>query len=302
MGSNHRYQQLTCLLRLLRVKQWVKNVFVFIPLFFSGSLLQPSSQAAAIVAFVCFCMASSAVYMVNDVVDRKQDRLHPRKKLRPLACRQVSVKTALALAAVSALGALTLGMRIDFFLSLLILTYMLNGCLYTFYLKHVVILDFFSISAGFALRIIAGATAIDAVISTWLLIGAVNLSLFLALGKRRYEIRALGAEAVKHRPVLASYSNIFLDVMLGVAAGSTLISYLLYCKDMDTIARFGQELFLTVPLVFYGVFRYIYLLYESDQDGDPTETLWRDRPLQISVLLWVLLFLVLFLGSGPSSV
>lgn len=275
------------LLQSLRPAQWAKNLFVLAPLVFGERLLDTEVSARAFVAVLAFCLASSSVYLINDLRDREEDRRHPLKRLRPLAAGTLSVSAAAAavalLAAVAAGAAAWLGSGF----ALILGAYLLLNLLYTFQFKHMVILDVMSISFGFVLRVEAGAEATGIEVSRWLFLCTIFLALFLAFSKRRHEITLLAGKAAGQRPVLDHYSPAFLDQMINVVTASSVVSYALYAVAPETVAKYGtQDLVWTIPLVLYGIFRYLYLMYQRPGERNPTEAILRDAPFLINILLW----------------
>lgn len=285
-------------LRLLRPKQWIKNLFVFAALIFARTATQPALLGLTAAAFVCFCLSSSGVYVLNDMLDREQDRNHPVKSKRPIAAGRVPV----AIAAVYAVLLLVAGLIGSFLvarpLGYVTLVYVLLMVLYSFYLKQQVILDVFTIAAGFILRVVAGVAATGVYLSPWLLLCTVFLSLFLALGKRRHELSLLSDSAAEHRSALSSYSFAFIDQMVAIATSATILSYSLY----TFLAPTSRNLIYTIPFVLYGMFRYLYVVYQQQSGGAPEEVLLRDRPLLVAVLLWIAAcIIVLYLGATPGQ-
>ena len=285
------------LVQSLRPAQWAKNLFVLAPLVFGDLLLVQRAALRAVLALVAFCCASSVVYLVNDLRDREEDRRHPLKRLRPLASGTLGVPAAVAalvaLAAAAALLAVYLGRPF-----LLILgTYLLLNVLYTLWFKHMVILDVMSISLGFVLRVEAGARATGVEVSRWLFLCTVFLALFLAFSKRRHEITLLAGAASGQRPVLDHYSPAFLDQMINVVTASSVVSYALYAVAPETVQKYHtQDLVFTIPLVLYGIFRYLYLLYQRPGERNPTEAILRDPPFLLNLLLWGLAVLWIVYG------
>lgn len=275
------------LLRSMRTHQWVKNVFVFAALFFSGNLFKFEVGLRSLVAFVGFCLLSSCVYIVNDILDRELDRLHPVKRHRAIASGEVSVLAAALLAVFLLVVGLAACAWLSAF-SLAVGTLYAALCfLYSFWLKRVVILDVMVLAAGYALRAIAGAVAIDVDFSNWLLICTSLLALFLGFCKRRQELTSLEEEASAHRVVLDSYSEQFLDQMIAVVTASTVICYLLYAFDAETAKRLGTPyLGFTVPYVLYGIFRYFFMVHQLGVGGRPAREVVSDIPLRINVLLY----------------
>jgi 4-hydroxybenzoate polyprenyltransferase len=275
------------LFRALRPVQWVKNVFVLAPLVFAEHLLEPDLLLRAGISFFAFCFAASSIYLVNDLRDREEDRRHPLKKNRPIASGALAVPVAIAasvlLAAASIGAAVYLGGK--FILCLAV--YLAINLLYSSVLKKIVILDVMAVSSGYVLRVMAGAAAIDVEVSKWLLLCSIFLALLLIFSKRRHEIVLLGDTAAEHRAVLGHYSAAFLDQMINVVTASTVVSYALYAVDDHTVAKFGSDaLVYTLPLVLYGIFRYLYLIYQRTDLQDPTVTLMKDPALIVNVVLW----------------
>lgn len=285
------------LLRALRPHQWTKNLVVLAGPVFALRLLDPEALARTVVVFVLFCLASSAVYLFNDVRDREADRLHPIKRDRPLARGTVAVTTAIAVAAVFATITLTAAWILGpWQLTVLFATYLTMQVAYTLRLKHVPILDALIVATGFVLRAVAGAVAIAVAISTWLLICTIFFALFVSLAKRRHEVAQLAEAAAGHRASLAGYDLDLLDQLVGIATAASLMSYALYTTDSANAARFGTPLLpLTIPFVIYAFFRLLYLMRTSAELGDPAMALVRDRALQVSALLWAIsLWLILY--------
>jgi 4-hydroxybenzoate polyprenyltransferase len=273
----------------MRPKQWTKNILIFAGILFSQNILVAAMLVKVISAFIIFCALSGTVYIFNDLLDIERDRNHPQKSKRPLAAGQLKISWAVY--SVIILMLLSLGMAYGlglhfFYISLGYLSLQLA---YSLYLKHVVIMDIFSIAAGFVLRALAGAFVIDVAISSWLIICTILLSLFLAMSKRRHELLMLEIDAQTHRKVLEHYSPYLLDQMISVVTASTVVCYILYTMSPETIAKFGtRNLILTVPFVLYGVFRYLYLIHKKGEGGNPENVLVSDKPLLISIFLWAL--------------
>lgn len=277
------------LLRLMRPYQWVKNTFVFTGLLFGHAWRDPHLVEQVIVVFIAFCLVSSAIYTLNDIVDLEQDKHHPKKNRRPLASGAVSISAAFVLAAL--LG--TLGLSLAYFAAPMVLMIMLGYALmniaYSLRFKHVVILDVFMIATGFMLRILAGTLGVGIPPSQWLLLCGLMVTLFLGFTKRRAEIIALTDDKTAHRKVLEHYSPVLLDKMIGITAAGLIMSYSLYTMNADTIRiHHTTNLIYTVPFVMYGVFRYIYLLHHQSRGGDPSHDLVRDPHLFIAVGAWLI--------------
>jgi 4-hydroxybenzoate polyprenyltransferase len=272
---------------------------------FAQRLGDRASMVRAVFAFVVFCALSGSVYLVNDVLDREQDRQHPLKARRPIASGALGTNTALIAAFVLAVGALTAALRLSvpFFVAAIAYLFLLFA--YSAVLKHLVILDVMTIAAGFTLRAVAGGAAIDVPVSHWLVVCTALLALFLSLSKRRHELVLLADSATGHRPILEAYSPYLLDQMISVVTASTLIAYAFYTISPETTAKFGTTaLALTIPFPLYGIFRYLYLVHRKDLGGSPTDLLLEDRPLLICIGLWaaaVILIIYHPFGARPGG-
>jgi 4-hydroxybenzoate polyprenyltransferase len=275
------------LLVSLRPEQWTKNLLVLAGVVFGGRLLEVSAVAIAAAAFAIFCALSGAVYLFNDIADRDADQNHPLKRERPIASGQLATTTAGAAGVILGAGGIAAAFAIGTQFGIIAATYVAALLLYSAALKHVVILDVLMIAAGFVLRAVAGAVAVDVPIGHWLLVCTTLLALFLALSKRRHELVLLADGATDHRRILEEYSPYLLDQMIGVVTSSTLIAYTVYATSPDTAARLGTgKLGLTIPFVLYGIFRYLYLVHQKRGGGSPAAMLLTDRPLLGCVALW----------------
>ena len=287
--------QVKPLVRLLRPHQWLKNGFVLIGLLFGHAWRDPTHVGEALYAFAIFCLLASAVYVMNDLIDRDQDRKHPVKRHRPLASGTVGVPQALALMAVCFGGGFGLLILSSNRAPWVFFAYVALNILYTLGLKHVVILDVFIIAAGFMLRILAGTLGIGIGPSQWLLLCGLMLTLFLGFAKRRVEISALDErDAVAHRRVLEDYSLKLLDQLMTVTVAGTIVSYSLYTVSAETVTLHGTtHLIYTVPVVIYGMFRYLFLLHRRGGGGDPAQQLLADAHLLAALLIWLALVLAI---------
>jgi 4-hydroxybenzoate polyprenyltransferase len=275
------------LVESLRPQQWVKNGFVFAALIFSRSITDWHRNGRVAAGAVLFCLMSSAVYLLNDILDVREDRIHPLKKLRPLASGRLGVGTASIAAIILATFSLYGAWLLDRTFFIILLAYALINVLYSWALKRVVLLDVFVISAGFVLRVISGGVIIHVEISPWLVVCATLLALFLALSKRRHELVILGKDAGDHRSILSRYSPYFLDQLIGIVTASTVMSYALYTLSSDVQVKFpGKRLDFTIPFVLFGIFRYLYLVHQSEEGGNPTRLLFTDSVLLSVVLFW----------------
>ena len=305
VSSNPRGKFRT-LLSALRPRQWTKNLSLFVGIVFAQRLFTLSSFERASVAFVIFCLASSSIYLFNDLLDLENDQQHPLKRLRPLASGRLPISWAISaivflLLACGALIALLFFMPIaplsDIFapiganvlFALSVAAYLLLMTLYSVRLKHVILLDVFIIAGGFVLRILAGAVVIPVSISPWLYLVTILLALFLALSKRRHELVLLQDQASSHRQILKEYNLPMLDQMITIVVSATLMSYSLYTFQGPTG---NHRLMVTIPLVLYGMFRYLYLVYKHQEGGSPEEVLLRDRHMLTTVLLCIVIIIV----------
>ena len=271
----------------LRPHQWTKNLVVLAALVFAQRLFDGPSVLVASGALVIFCLLSGAVYLVNDLADLEQDRKHPVKRNRPLAAGKLSPRLATGAAVVLVTGGLVAAYWLAPGFGVVATIYFATMTAYSFILKNIVILDVLIVAFGFVLRAVAGALAIDVVFSNWLLICTLLAALFLALAKRRQELTLLASGAAEHRKILGEYSPYLLDQMIAVVTASTLVSYALYTLAPETVAKFGTDkLTWTLPFVLYGIFRYLYLVHQKEEGGDPTKVLLNDRPILVTVALW----------------
>lgn len=285
-------RRLSNYLRLLRPYQWVKNVFVFVPLIFSKNLFDLPLFLQALSAFFAFCLAASSIYVVNDIADREFDRVHPLKQHRPIASGAVSVGEGWALSLLllvmsSVFMALTNSGTMT---GLVIGGYIAMNLLYSFKLKRVVLIDLFVIAVGFILRVMAGGYAIDVKVSSWLIMTTLFISIFLGVAKRRGEFVLVGKDADEStRRVLSDYDIGLIDQILSVSAASVIIAYALYTVSERTVHAFHTEaLIFTTVFVTYGIFRYLYLVHKMGLGENPTKVLLTDRPMVGNTILYIL--------------
>ena len=286
----------------LRPHQWTKNLMVFAAPALSKHLFEWGPLEKSVLAFVIFCALSGTVYLLNDVADLERDRLHPRKRLRPIASGALSPRAAALLALVLGLASLGLSALLGLPFVLCAGLYLALNVLYSFRLKEIVILDVLSVSLGFVLRAVAGGVAIGVLVSDWLLVCTLLLAMFLALAKRRHELVSLTTSATGHRKILAEYSPYLLDQMISVVTASCLTAYAFYTMAPDTVQKYRTEkLAWTIPFVLYGIFRYLYLVHQKEKGGSPTDILVTDRPLLLNVFLgaMALLWIVYTAGGNP---
>ncbi len=277
-------------LKLIRVQQWIKNVFVFVPLLFSHNLFEREYFLITLFAFFVFCLASSAIYVINDLIDIEADRAHPLKKNRPLPSGAISKPTSVItfIVILIMIGVLLPNFNYDFIIC--VASFIILNVLYTFYFKHIVVLDVFSIAAGFTLRVLAGAFVLSIPISSWLILTTMFISLFLGVMKRHSELTLTPEdENSSSRKVLAKYSLNFADQMATVAAAGVIICYALYTVADRTVSVFSTEnLIYTTPFVVFGIFRYMYLEYMSNGGENTTKIIATDSPMIVTVILYII--------------
>jgi 4-hydroxybenzoate polyprenyltransferase len=286
-------KNLSGLLRTMRPRQWVKNVIVFAALVFDGKLFVPELFAKTTAIFFAFCLISSSVYIINDLVDMEKDRQHPRKRTRPLASGQLDPRVAMAAAALLAVVAIGGAFWLDMWAGVVLLVYLAQNIAYSFWLKNIVILDVMVLALGFLLRVLAGVVVVQVTnFSPWLYICVTLLALFLGFGKRRQEIVLLEEGAANHRAILSEYNLPLLDQIISMVVTATLIAYTFYSFDATT-ALAHSKMLLTVPFVFYMLARYLYLVHVKHLGGAPDELLIEDRPLLLNSILWAVAVVVL---------
>ena len=291
------------LLSALRPKQWIKNGFVLAALVFSRHLFDTTYVSRSVGAAFVFCLLSGAVYLINDIFDRENDRKHPEKRNRAIASGRLPVGvagvSAIILVGVSLYSAFWLDTRFG----VVATAYWLQNIAYSTVLKHIVILDVMIIASGFLLRAVGGAFAIDVTISSWFILCTMLLSLFLGFVKRRQEIALLEDGAGDHRKILDEYDKGFLDQAISIVTAGSLLAYALYTMSPEVAEKLGTEhLNLTVPFVIYGLLRYLYIVYKKGEGGDTASALIHDTPLIINGALWLLTLVVILYFSSPDGV
>ncbi len=285
------------LLVLMRPHQWLKNTFVLAPLLFSHQFVHLHLCLRAALAFISFCIVSSAIYIINDLCDVHEDQQHHTKKLRPIASGAVSSRVAIVLSIVLIGSSIAMAWYVDFYVTIPVLLYAVTHITYSLVLKRVAILDVMTIAAGFVLRILGGSVAISVAPSHWLVICTMMISLFLGFTKRRAELLSVGTQTRNSRAVLKDYSTTFLDQAIAMVTGATIVCYTLYTVDVRTVELFGtRAMLVTVPSVIYGLLRYIYIIYHLEQGEDPSHTLIHDIPMIINLMIWIVasLFVVTY--------
>lgn len=300
ISYEQKHMKLVAFLLLMRPQQWIKNAFVWAPLLFSRQFMHGEMVLKTMWAFISFCVVSSAIYAINDWCDRKEDQQHPAKRFRPFAAGLISLQEVITLVMILLAGGLALGWAINRLTFIMVFCYVVLNIAYSLRIKHLAILDVMTIAGGFVLRILGGAAAIGVAPSHWLVLCTIMISLFLGFTKRRAELVAFNSEPNSARLVLKDYSIAFLDQVIAMVTGATIVCYALYTVDARTIEVFGTSaMLLTVPSVIYGLLRYIYIIYHHRQGQDPTATLLRDIPTLINLFIWIIIA-VLVVSYGKS--
>ena len=277
-------------LKLFRVPQWIKNFFVFVPLLFSHNLFDFNYFITVFWGFLAFCLTSSIVYIINDLFDIEHDKLHPVKKLRPLASGKISKSNAILASVFLGVCLLILASNLPIRFDIILGAYLLLNVLYSSILKNIVLLDVFSIAAGFMLRVIGGAFIIGVYISNWLILTTMFISLFLAIMKRKSELQlALNGESSSTRKVLSYYSLEFTNQIATIAASGVIICYALYTVASRTVSVFGTEkLIYTTPFVVFGIFRYMFIVFMNKKGENTSEEILTDIPMILNAFLYIL--------------
>ncbi len=273
----------------LRTKHWLKNFIIFLPLIFGRQLFVFPANLKTIAAFFLFSLTASSVYLINDVIDIEKDKAHPSKRLRPIPSNKIGIDQAVMTASILAAISMTCSFLLNVHLGYLLLIYFGLNFLYMIIFKDLVILDVFCLGGFFLLRIIVGSTVAGVGLSHWIIIMTALLALFLGFNKRRQELRLLGEQASQHRHVFTKYNLHFIDQMTAIITSSIVIAYMLYTVDVRTVGQFGtRDLLYSIPFVYYGIFRYLYLIHKNEGEGDPTQILLSDRMLQLNIILWLI--------------
>lgn len=270
--------------KLFRVKQWLKNSFVFAALLFSGQFFMVEKLSLVMLAFASFSFISSSVYVLNDIIDCEKDKLHPEKKDRPLAAGIIKVRDAV-ISGVLLLGCgLVLGWNLNLSLFYILLAYLALNIIYSLWLKNVVFIDIFIIAFGFVLRVLAGSLVLALSPSPWLILCTFLLSLFLGLCKRRKEFLVLKSDGISHRRSLSDYNhNVLIDQLIGMTISTSIVAYALYTY----YSPIGIPMMYTIPFVIFTFFRYLFLVYKEEEGGDPADTILKDKILMCGFILWI---------------
>jgi 4-hydroxybenzoate polyprenyltransferase len=286
---------LSALIKNMRLRQWPKNGFIFFGLIFDKQLFLLEPFLRTVAGFFLFCLISSAVYLFNDIADVEADRSHPEKKFRPIASGKLPIRVAWMAALVLTFIAIPAGYLLSPSFALILAAYLIINLLYSRWLKHIPVLDVMIISSGFVLRVAAGVVLIAPVerFSPWLYMITILFSLYIALGKRRAEMNLLAQDASVHRKVLDGYTIPLLDQYITIVSGMTIVAYSLYTFSAPNLPE-NHSMMLTIPFVVYGIFRYLQLIQVGHAAGAPDEVALKDRPLQITVLVWGLAVIAVF--------
>ena len=285
---------LSGLMRTMRPRQWSKNVIIYAGLVFDGRLFDLNLLLATTLVVFCFCLVSSSVYIINDLADIEKDRLHPRKKLRPLPSGALNPRFAAGAGALLAIVGIALAAWLNLWVGLVVFIYLAQNIAYSLYLKHIVLIDVMVLSLGFLLRVLAGVLIADVSnFSPWLYVCITLLSLFLGFGKRRHEITLLQDDAAAHRSSLQEYNLPLLDQIISLVTTSTFVTYTFYSFEAQTALVRDGRLLLTTPFVFFVIVRYLYLIHVQKRGGAPDELIFEDRPLLITGVLWVVSIVIL---------
>ena len=284
------------LLEAMRPKQWAKNLFIFAGLIFGEKLFQPSLLARNVLAFVLFCLFSSAVYLVNDLADIENDRQHQTKRHRSLPSGRLQPRVAVAAASLFSLISIPIAFLLNWDYGLVAVVYLITMMAYSLLLKHLVIVDVLVVSAGYVLRVAAGVIVTGVPFSPWLYVCTTLLALFISFSKRRHELLILAEAADEHRATLHEYTPRLLDEMISVVTSTTVIAYSLYTFSAPNLPA-NHSMMLTIPFVLYGIFRYLYLIHVRNEGGTPEDLVFKDKPLLLDIALWGLTaLLVLYIN------
>jgi 4-hydroxybenzoate polyprenyltransferase len=288
---------LSALIKTMRPKQWTKNIFVLAGIFFDGRLSDPVRLLHSIAALAIFCVLSGAIYLVNDLVDIDNDRVHPKKRFRPLPSDELEPSVAKVAAVILLVGCIAASFALGMSFGLVAVLYGAMMVLYSFVLKHIVIVDVMTIAAGFVLRVLAGAVAADVTrFSPWLYVCTTLLALFIAINKRRHELILMAHDANNHRALLQEYTVPFLNEMTALVTSTTLAAYSFYTFSAPNLPG-GHPMMLTIPFVLYGILRYLYLIHTKGLGGAPEDIVLGDKPMMIAIGLWALTAGLVIYGS-----
>jgi 4-hydroxybenzoate polyprenyltransferase len=291
-------KKMTRFIESMRVKQWVKNIFIFAPMIFSLNFFQSDYIVNSVIAFILFSLFTGAIYVLNDCFDKEKDKLHPEKRKRPIASGTLKVSAAVAGASILLVGVSLIILIFNRNFFIIAMVYLGLNLMYSSFLKKVVILDVMVIAIGFVLRVEIGGVVNNITLSRWILVITFLIAIFLALIKRRQEILKVGIDNGKigTRVTLQKYNLNLLDQLISVSTSTTLISYIIYVLNQDILDKFQtKDLYLTVPFVAFGIFRYLYLTYSEGKGENPAEVIFSDIPFTVNGFLWVIVFVLLII-------
>ncbi len=286
------------ILKLLRINNWIKNIFIFIPIFFSSELIDFIKLSNTFIVFTGFCLITSFVYIINDIFDKKFDQKHPIKSKRPIASGTVSIKTAIITAILFLLVGIAITYSVSIYSFYLSIFYVLLNFAYSLKLKHIGIIDFIIISFGFVIRILIGSVVGDIDLTQWIVIMVFLLSLFIAIAKRRDDVYVFENDNKINRKVVSQYSLSFMDKSITIISSILIMSYILYVSSNDVISRYESEyLYITFIPVLIGILRYNQMVYVYNKGGDPIKLLFKDIFLQSCIIIWILIFSLIIYNS-----
>ena len=283
----------------LRPTQWIKNIFLFVPLIFGKKLFVFPNNLKSVVAFFIFSLAAGVVYLMNDLLDFKKDSQHPTKCLRPIAAGKVSIRQAQGAAFILSVLSIVSSFMLNIYFGWVIISYLIFNFIYTKFLKEIVIIDMFALAGFFLLRLMGGCVIVEVTMSHWVIFMTFLLAFFLGFNKRRQELILLGEEAISYRSVLRRYNIHYIDKTVAIVTTLMVISYIIYTIDPRTVMAFGtRRLIYSVPFVCCGIFRYLYLIHKLNKDGDPTHMLLSDTIMKVNLVAWVIGCIVVIYFGG----
>lgn len=283
------------ILKLLRIKQYVKNLFIFLPTFFDLHFFDLGTLSKVLIAFVSFCFIASSIYVLNDILDVESDRKHPTKKNRPIASGKISIKKAILIMIILLLFGLSIALFLQNLSVLLFIgIYLVINILYVFWIKHIGVIDIFAIASGYVIRVLIGGVAGDIQINQWIIIMTFLLALFLGFAKRRDDVLIMQNTGKVMRKSINGYNLQFVDSALFITSAITIVAYLMYTISPETIARYNTgNVYITTLFVLLGILRYLQITVALEKSGSPTEMLYKDRILQFSIIAWIISFLII---------
>ena len=286
--------KISYVVKLMRPHQYIKNLFIFLPLFFALKITETELLVNTFVAFIAFSLTASAIYTLNDYLDIEEDKHHPKKKNRPLASGAISKPQAIFVMTILFIAGISLMILLSYEASAILAIYVLINIAYSFYLKHIAVIDVTVIAIGFVLRLFVGTSVTMLETSMWIIVMTFLLALFLALAKRRDDVILFNNTGKKMRKVIDGYNLQFVDISMTLMAGVVIVSYLMYCVSPDVIDRIGSDkLYLTSLFVIIGIMRYMQVTFVEENSGSPTKVLLKDKLMQIMIVLWIISFAII---------